>query len=527
MKLRLTSSSLRVPIGSALAALLLAACTSDDNVGQDKARDPALLDAGLATEMGASTAVDGSVAAVTHPTWHRDIAPLVSEKCSSCHVEGGIAPFSMKSYATAKPFAEQMARDVESGKMPPFLAQETASCKPPFPWLADLRLSAAQKALLRAWADTGAPEGDPLTAAPLVPPAPVAIEREDLVAKLPQPITVEGTKDIHQCIVMDPQFTKDTYLVSRLITSGNPKVLHHVVSYVLPPGQVDDGAGGMRPRTKAELEAALRAQKGVGIGGSYPCFGSPAIEAPLRIEIIDAWAPGGIANKAPADSGQPISKDSLVIFDIHYHPTGGPAEIDTSTKLSLMTTETKPKYISKVVLLGNFAPPVLTIPYVTPYGDGNLVTQADETAPAFRIPANAKNHIEEMTWKWKLPTGPLKVYAMGTHMHYVGRGMRITVDHAAPVASAPATECLIETPAWDFNWQRGYGYDAPSYEALPTLANGDLMHFRCDYDNTLDNPFLARALDNQGKSAPVDVVLGEDTLDEMCLGAVGIIYPNL
>ena len=513
-----------------LAALLIialaASCSSDEKSGEAKASDPSLLDASLGTGTASATTADAGVAVVTNPTWHKDIAPLVSEKCSACHVEGGIAPFSLKSYAAAKPFATLMAQDVESGKMPPFLAQETDSCKPPLPWVEDIRLSGAQKALIRAWADTGAPEGDPATATALVPPSPVAIEREDLVAKLPKPITVEGNKDIHQCIVIDPLFSHDTYLVSRLITAGNSKVLHHVVSYVVQPGTVDDGAGQKRPRTKAELEAELKKQKGVGIGDSYPCFGSPSIESPLSAELIDAWAPGGNANRAPADSGQPIAANSLVIFDIHYHPTGGPAEVDSSTKLSLMISDAKPQYVSKVILLGNFAKPSITVPYVTSSGVADLIKQPDEAEAAFLIPANAKGHIEEMTWKWKLPTVPLKVYAMATHMHYVGRGMRIWVEHAAAPAGTPATQCLIETPAWDFNWQRGYGYKTPSYDALPTLMDGDTMHFRCDYDNTLGNPYVAKALNDQGKTVPQDVPLGEDTLDEMCLGGIGIMYPN-
>ena len=33
------------------------------------------------------------------PTYHRDIAPLVQEKCGSCHTQGGIAPFPLQTYA--------------------------------------------------------------------------------------------------------------------------------------------------------------------------------------------------------------------------------------------------------------------------------------------------------------------------------------------------------------------------------------------------------------------------------------------
>jgi hypothetical protein len=105
-------------------------------------------------------------------------------------------------------------------------------------------------------------------------------------------------------------------------------------------------------------------------------------------------------------------------------------------------------------------------------------------------------------------------------MHYVGRGMRITLEH-----ESGDSECLIETPAWDFNWQRGYAYDA-TYDQLPTMLGGDTLRMRCDYDNSMDNRFVVQALDDQGLSEPVDVPLGEDTLNEMCLGAFGITYPN-
>jgi hypothetical protein len=50
-----------------------------------------------------------------------------------------------------------------------------------------------------------------------------------------------------------------------------------------------------------------------------------------------------------------------------------------------------------------------------------------------------------------------------------------------------------QTPYFDFEWQRTYRYDA--------------------------------ALAEQGLDAPVDVFLGEQTLDEMCLGVVGFATP--
>ena len=45
---------------------------------------------------------------------------------------------------------------------------------------------------------------------------------------------------------------------------------------------------------------------------------------------------------------------------------------------------------------------------------------------------------------------------------------------------------------------------------------------RCTYNNSMSNPFVAAALAEQGLDGPVDVYLGEETLDEMCLGVMGV-----
>ena len=246
-----------------------------------------------------------------------------------------------------------------------------------------------------------------------------------------------------------------------------------------------------------------------------------SLDSTIPVSMLDAWAPGGVPNMAPANSGQPVQKDSLVLMDTHYHPTGSGTETDSKTHLGLMLSKTKPAFISRVILLGNFKDH-----NESQYGISDLLKQKGESAPEFMIPAGEKAHVEEMTWTWaSLASGELKVYGMGTHMHYVGRDMRVTLVHKTPMAPEPKTECLIETPAWNFNWQRGYAYDG-SMDELPSMREGDTLHIRCVFDNTMDNPYVLQALDDQGLRAPVDVPLGEDTLNEMCLAAIGIIYPN-
>lgn len=56
------------------------------------------------------------------------------------------------------------------------------------------------------------------------------------------------------------------------------------------------------------------------------------------------------------------------------------------------------------------------------------------------------------------------------------------------------------------------------------MQAGDVFEFECTFDNSMGNPFVRDALAQQGLDAPHDVELGDETLDEMCLMALGVIY---
>lgn len=441
---------------------------------------------------GDQTLPDGTI------TWHQHIAPIVIARCSSCHVNGGIAPFALENYEDAKTWAPVLARSAADGSMPPFLAEDTAICQPPLPWVHDLRLDDGQKAALQAWADTGALLGDPAQAAEIPDPPETELAREDLVVRLPEPVQVEGDADLHRCVAVPLDLSQEVYVAARQIVSGNDAVLHHVVSYVASAESL--AAGGVEPNT------------------FYDCFGGPGLD---DVRLLDAWAPGGTPNTSPEGSGQLLSPGDHVILDIHYHPTGNGTEIDTDTRLGLMLTDGVPARRFQLALIGNFSGSELNLPGVG--RAGLLPDPLDPNDTEFKIPAGVANHREHMFLTLDQLPLAIKVAGAATHMHYVGRDMRIWIERKGRDDSET---CLIQTPRWDFNWQRGYTYDAP-YDQLPTLGGGDVLHLECVYDNTLANPFVAEALADQGLDAPVEVTLGDDTLDEMCLGALGLIYPNI
>jgi hypothetical protein len=499
-----------------LGGLCLAGCPAADDPAASPAPSPPASDAsqppiGTPDAGGAEGGVADGASSLAGPSWYQDVAPLLAHKCGACHQDDGIAPFSVQSYERAKPFAALMADAVESGRMPPFLARETADCKPPLPWANDPRLSDSEKKLLRAWVERGAPAGEPGNAAPAELPTIPSLARADLTVKLPSAIQVAGRDDIHTCIILDPQLDRDRYVVGTQITPGNKKVLHHAVSYLLLPGQTPGLFGlGAVPRSKAELVAAIKQERGVGIGERYECRAGLGLQT-VPTETLDVWAPGGLPRVLPSDTGMFVPKDALLMINLHYHPLAS-TELDESTQLALQFAEQKPLKVAQMLQVGNFDTDNLFWP-------DRLLPQPGEPAAVFRIPAGENKHVEEMTRVWQLPQ-PARVYSLFTHMHYVGRDMRVSLER-----QNSSNVCLVQTPAWDFNWQLVYDY-AGSYEELPEIRSGDLMRMHCEYDNTLANPFLRTELGKRGMSSPAEVVLGEDTDDEMCITFVGITYPN-
>lgn len=420
------------------------------------------------------------------PTWHADVAPIVARNCETCHSAGQIGPFTLTSYEDAAPIAGWMAEMVEDGTMPPWSAVETDECTPPAGWKNDVRLSPEEIEMISAWADAGAPEGDAATAAPLPEPVSYAMDSFDQELTPRVPFIAEGTDDQYRCFVLDPELEQEAWMTGLQVVAGNPDVVHHVLVFAAPAADA------------ANLDAMS------GLSGSYDCFGGAGNISEPR--LVATWAPGSFPFQAPAGTGIHFEAGSRMVAQIHYHPLG-PAAAPDETKLQLQWTDTDPGREAIMLLLGNEG------------GAPNLMDGPNDpdSGPAFVIPAGEAAHTEEIVYTLPGNWPEIKVFAAGTHMHYVGVDMIIEIDRADGTE-----DCFVHTPRWDFNWQRWYEYDLPVDE-LPTLSGGDTLRLRCTYNNSLSNPFVAEALSEQGMDEPVDVYLGEGTLDEMCLGVFGLI----
>lgn len=95
-------------------------------------------------------------------TFTKDIAPILERSCVGCHHAGGAAPMAFSSYQQVRRYAQRI-RDKTAirdrmGAMPPWYAEKDIGIQH---YLQDPSLSDEELALIQAWADNGAPEGDP------------------------------------------------------------------------------------------------------------------------------------------------------------------------------------------------------------------------------------------------------------------------------------------------------------------------------------------------------------------------------
>jgi hypothetical protein len=302
------------------------------------------------------------------------------------------------------------------------------------------------------------------------------------------PYAVDGTKDDFQCFVLDPGNTERVWLTAAQVHPGNRKVDHHALVFM-------DGTGAT---------AALADQN-----GRFPCFGLPKSKGFL----FSLWTPGAVPTRMPETSGMPMDPGARILVQMHYHPTGQGPENDQST-VDLEWTTKQPEWDAALALIGNNNKQKANGTGLQP-GPNDTTSGTAE----FRIPANVTDHTETMIYRHDIPLA-LPLFAVGTHMHYVGTDMEIDFTNNAE----GGTECLVETPRWNFNWQRLYSFDTP-IDQYPLIRPGDEMTMRCGYNNSLSNKFVGQALEGQGLKQPLDVNLGEQTIDEMCLGIFGVLGP--
>ena len=283
---------------------------------------------------------------------------------------------------------------------------------------------------------------------------PEALPEKDL-SRLPY--ITEGTQDEFICFPMDPRFETDVFIQGFNIVPGNDLVAHHALVFTDPDG-------------KSLAQAGEK--------GWYPCFGDANVGA---TQLIAAWAPGVLPNELPDNAGIPVSAGTILVMQMHYHPTGTSAEAD-QTGVQLKFTTEEPEWYSLVALIGNFTE-------LDDEGFG-LQPSAGDTGDGvqFRVPAGTPGHREEMTFQspaalFGAPNAEHHILGAAPHMHYLGRHMEAWVERRDPTAPfcpaeevGPLVACLTTqcSGAQDLA-QCSYDECAEPIAALSGLCEGCLL----------------------------------------------------
>ncbi|HEY5921604.1 MAG TPA: cytochrome c [Kofleriaceae bacterium] len=419
-------------------------------------------------------------------TWYQDVAPILAQHCMSCHQAGGIGPFELTNYDAAVENSERMMHEIGRGAMPPFDAREEADCTPRFSWVDDPRLNETEKTTLQHWIDDGHALG---TEAAIPEPPDTSLPN---ISKTMTPVegwATAGDRDQFICYLLDPGTTQLEWLTGLQVNPDNDLVVHHAVINQIP-------AGAMQQQLIDEH----------GIGKPWNCEATTPGDF-----VVHVWTPGNQPMQTSDDIAVPIAAGSKLVMQIHYHPAGL-AHAPDKTSIDLRFSTKWPQKMYFVGALGN-AP---TAPILLP-GPGDI-----NGTPQFMIPKDTKLHTEHMRFTMgdTSALGDVRIYSANPHMHLVGTHISGTIDRGAPRGADPQKECLANG-GWNFDWQRTYTYDTP-LDKLPSVQTGDIVEVKCEWDNTIENPFVQRMLADAGLDRPINIELGEQTTNEMCLQIFGL-----
>ena len=192
------------------------------------------------------------------PTFYADVLPIIHENCASCHqpsglnMGGNVAPFSLLTFEDASRRARMIASAVREGRMPPWSAADMHKGT----FSNERILEDGEKATLIAWAEAGAPAGDPAVAPPVPEFLTAAVAMNgwtrgepDLIIEFAEDFCLDDDlRDIY--VDLPATITAEMLPEDRWIKSveyRNGPAVHHIISAVggLVPGAAprvyDDG----------------------------------------------------------------------------------------------------------------------------------------------------------------------------------------------------------------------------------------------------------------------------------------------
>lgn len=297
------------------------------------------------------------------PDYAQTVAPILRDKCATCHVEGGIAPFAMNSHRMIQGWSPMMREVLMTKRMPP------AQVDPNINHFDNANyMSAKDMQALIHWIDAGSPRGKGLVD-PLTEIAPIESQWQlgepDFIVEVPA-ITIPATGVLdYENVTINLPFDKEVWVKSVQHIPGDNRVLHHLLSFIVPANYDERIIEGENDEYR---------------------------------ELLESYAPGKeAASTYPQGSGVRIPKGSAVQMSLHYTPFG--KEVVDNTRIGLYFAVDEPAHQYST--------------YSLSHGGKNI-----------RIPAGVSDHKMSASHVFK---EEIVLHGLRPHMHYRGKYMRMSV----------------------------------------------------------------------------------------------------
>lgn len=378
----------------------------------------------LAQPVGPRAADQASAGAASGKpvTFTKDVAPILQRSCQTCHRPGTNAPMSLLTYEDVRPWARAIKTRVTSRIMPPWHIERNVGIQQ---FKDNPSLTDEEIATIAAWADEGAPRGNPQD----LPPPPTFPDDEqwhigtpDLIVEIPKEhvVPAEGS-DLWIDYIAKSGLTGDRYLkaVESKPGPGARSVVHHLLTYLIQQVDEDEVLVGRLDDRGTNTES-----------------------------FLNEYALGKNGDILPEGTGKLVKAGAEIRFNLHYHASGKETRDRARVGLKFYPKGYVPKY--------------------------HQISLQIARAQDIDIPPNSVTR-HDGYYRFSKPA---RVSAIQPHMH--NRGKRMCVEAILPNGQVEQLNCL----GFEFAWHKVYNY---ADEVTPLLPAGTMLHTILWHDNTVAN----------------------------------------
>jgi hypothetical protein len=298
------------------------------------------------------------------PDYATEIAPVLIDNCTRCHVEGGIGPFPMNRYLAVRGWAPMIREVLMTKRMPPMQVDPHYNRFENASYISNDDV----QALVR-WIDAGAPRGDsavdPLEQRVKPLQTKWQLGEPDYIVDVPAfEVPATGVVNYFNHTI-DLPFEEDRWVRAVQFIPGDTRVLHHLLAYVASP---DTPVGEL------------------------------AVSEDNVADFLEGYAPGKMdATTFPVGTGVFIGRGEKLAMQMHYTTIG--TSVTDRTRLGLYFYDEPPEHKYQTHSISHWSGGVL------------------------KIPPGEANHRMNHNY---LVKEDMMLYALRPHMHFRGKAFRFS-----------------------------------------------------------------------------------------------------